>query len=491
MITSLSIISTWFLGFVFIYTLWPTNRSLKHDWLLIFSLGIGAGLGLTSCIFFFTSLIFTNPRWITLILDLSILIICIYFILRRRRQTTAFNYIILNIENITYLLLLSTFLQMCIVCGISIVRYYNINPWGDWDGWAIWNLHAKFILTGGRSWASLLHQPALEWSHPDYPLLIPLSVARICTLTGELSSLGAQLVAASFTLGTLGLIISTISIYKNKLIALVAGLILVSTPSFIRLTASQCADIPLGYFILATIILLFISNNEKFNFNLQLLLSLFTGFAAWTKNEGLLFTAIICLCWLALKLLDKEKIKTKPFILGLILSLAPLIVFKVFFSAQNDLTSSHFLNRISSLWNTERNKIIINYFGIISLKFGEWSTVPFLLMALGLIGTKWEIIKKHCILPLSITLLMLCGYYIVYLLTPLDLVYHLSTSLNRLLLQLWPSIILIWSLAINFPVKTTLLDFKVAYKSIHPAVFGLSILAINTILGFILIYSLK
>jgi hypothetical protein len=36
---------------------------------------------------------------------------------------------------------------------------------------------------------------------------------------------------------------------------------------------------------------------------------------------------------------------------------------------------------------------------------------------------------------------MLIGYFFVYVLTPLDLGYHLTTSLNRLFLQLWPSVI--------------------------------------------------
>ena len=40
-------------------------------------------------------------------------------------------------------------------------------------------------------------------------------------------------------------------------------------------------------------------------------------------------------------------------------------------------------------------------------------------------------------------LLMLAGYFFVYVMTPLDLTYHLITSLNRLFLQLWPGVILL------------------------------------------------
>ena len=41
--------------------------------------------------------------------------------------------------------------------------------------------------------------------------------------------------------------------------------------------------------------------------------------------------------------------------------------------------------------------------------------------------------------------LMMIGYFFVYVLTPLDLGYHLATSLNRLFLQLWPGVIFLSS----------------------------------------------
>ena len=43
----------------------------------------------------------------------------------------------------------------------------------------------------------------------------------------------------------------------------------------------------------------------------------------------------------------------------------------------------------------------------------------------------------------SVLLLMVVGYFFVYVLTPLDLHYHLMTSLNRLFLQLWPGVIFV------------------------------------------------
>ena len=54
---------------------------------------------------------------------------------------------------------------------------------------------------------------------------------------------------------------------------------------------------------------------------------------------------------------------------------------------------------------------------------------------------------------LSVLLLMLVGYFFVYVTTPLELAGHLRTSLDRLLLHLWPAAILAIFLALADPME--------------------------------------
>jgi len=44
---------------------------------------------------------------------------------------------------------------------------------------------------------------------------------------------------------------------------------------------------------------------------------------------------------------------------------------------------------------------------------------------------------------------MLSGYFAVYVITALPLDIHLATSLDRLLMQLWPSLLLVAGLAVD------------------------------------------
>ena len=66
---------------------------------------------------------------------------------------------------------------------ISFAVAFLKEPHGRWDAWLIWNMHARFLYRGGDHWREAFAS-GLDWSHWDYPLLLPLSIARGWTYTG-------------------------------------------------------------------------------------------------------------------------------------------------------------------------------------------------------------------------------------------------------------------------------------------------------------------
>jgi hypothetical protein len=50
-----------------------------------------------------------------------------------------------------------------------------------------------------------------------------------------------------------------------------------------------------------------------------------------------------------------------------------------------------------------------------------------------------------------VLLLMLAGYFVIYLISPYELNYHLMTSLNRLYMQLWPSAVFLFFMMARTP----------------------------------------
>jgi hypothetical protein len=53
------------------------------------------------------------------------------------------------------------------------------------------------------------------------------------------------------------------------------------------------------------------------------------------------------------------------------------------------------------------------------------------------------------IVTASAVMMMVLGYFAIYVITPLSLDYHLPTSLDRLMMHLWPSVLLLAGLAIE------------------------------------------
>jgi hypothetical protein len=174
---------------------------------------------------------------------------------------------------------------------VAFVVRWSAEPHGHWDAFSIWNLRARFLYRGGTHWQDG-SSPALDWSHPDYPLLIPASVARAWTFLGHESTLAPALIGLLFTLATAGLLGAVIAALRSPAQGVLAALVLLGARVFLMIGFWQIADVPLAFFMLATVGLLCLHDRTSTAGKGGLILAgMMAGFAAWTKNEGLLFLA--------------------------------------------------------------------------------------------------------------------------------------------------------------------------------------------------------
>jgi hypothetical protein len=181
-------------------------------------------------------------------------------------------------------------------------------PLGKWDAMAIWNLHARFLFRGGPHWTDYLTQQ-LRWTHPDYPMLLPGAIAAAWTMASTELAWVPAVVAAGFTFSTMGLLAFGLSSSQEDKstfplpVGVLAALALLGSPYWLVMGAAQYADIPLGYFLLASIMMLKQglddtsgSQNHKIALTPWILAGCLTFLAAWTKNEGLVFALLVCAC---------------------------------------------------------------------------------------------------------------------------------------------------------------------------------------------------
>jgi len=453
------------IAFVLISLLWPERTTQRYGLPLKLCLAVGVGFGVLSCIYFL-QLSLLGPSRLGLIsiqVALPAVLIAIFFHNRKSLKRSpggepvsepVAEYAFSRILSILFLIaLLST--------AVTFVFISLKKPHGDWDAWAVYNMKARFLFRAGDHWRDLFSQP-LEWASPDYPLLIPMSVAACWTLIGKETIVVPALIAMLFTLGTVGIAACSVSALRGKTQGCLAGLILLGTPYFITHGASQYSDIPLGFFFLATLALINLQDAlAKVDCKLLVLAGMAAGLSAWTKNEGFLFLIAVLVSRLVvtvpgngLKLYLRQM---RFFAAGLLPILLVLIYFKLTISAHSLLLPTEGSNFIGKLTDFSRYRTILDSFLRVGLGFRNWpAVVPLLAFYLLLLGIRIETKQRASIAGSLIALgVMLAGYFMIFVITPLDLVWHLST-VDRLYAQLWPSFIFVFFLIVRTPEQASL-----------------------------------
>jgi hypothetical protein len=441
-------------GFLLIGIFWSATRRVSSFSLLRWALSAGFGIGISSCFFFLWLLVFGQAGYGGGEMAILVCLAALYFLSNkdriagrgkdsrslplgssRLRQTLAFSF------------------YGALGCAfIAFILFSLAAPHGGWDGWSIWNLRARFLFRGGEGWREGF-SALLNWSHPDYPLLLSGSVARSWKYAGIETTLAPALISSLFTFATIGLGASSISGLRGKTQGYLAGLVLVGTHFLVRDGASQYADVPLGFYFLATIVLLSYRGRTSSDGSLTILAGTAAGLSAWTKNEGILFLVAIVVTQLAATGFTRNwKIKIRTifsFSAGLLPVLIVILLFKFSLAPANDLISAlEWKATAGQIFDFSRYSLIAGAFLQEMIGFPA-PVLAFYLLCLG-ITTHEQFRSEGTWLLLALGGMVLC-YFFIYVVSYQNLSWHLHNSLRRLLLQLWPSTIFTFFLIVRTP----------------------------------------
>ncbi len=291
-------------------------------------------------------------------------------------------------------------------------------------------------------------------------MLIPGVIARCWRYIGDETKVVPVLIAMLFTFATVGLLVSSLSILRSKNQGFLAGLVILGTPFFIVHGASQYADIPLGFFFLATLILICLQDEMKNNRFYLFMAGAMAGFAAWTKNEGILFLFSVIIAYFIIAIPAKGfkgyLREASYFVMGLAPVLVIILYFKVRLAPPNDLIAGQGLQpTIERLTDFSRYITVGRAFISQLVRFSNGFIIVLIAYSLFL-GMNFDRNKKGIVVSSVVLCLMFLGYFFVYITTPLNLNFHLGNSLNRLFLQLWPSFIFIIFMMVSTPEKVTI-----------------------------------
>lgn len=411
---------------------------LPRTWLLVIPIGAGIGCGLASCIFF----LLYSAGFVTMtgVLSVEALITAgsLYLFLTRRTVATggppfAWNSILR--------------LGACAIISLMVLAWSETttaNPYGEWDASAIWNLRAQFL----TSKATMPHAVSKDLAgHPDYPLLTSALIAHAWTMQGAQSAEAPAAVGLLFVLMTPLLLVGSLGLLRSESSGWLAACILAGSEIYQSQTASQYADIPLAFYMLASAALLAHAAQSEWASPAVLLAGLMAGFASWTKNEGMIFAvaAFALVGW-------RNARSLAPFVAGMLPGAATTAWFKVAYAP--GVESLLAPDALSKLLVPDRWVQLLSSFlqNLWDLGF-PWAQPLLLIAVLGYLlklEDKAEIkrIAWLGVLPLA----MLAAYFGVYLMTAADLKWHLETSNQRLFVQVWPLSLLCVFLVLRAPV---------------------------------------
>jgi hypothetical protein len=442
------------LGFAIVVALWPGQILRARALQLALSLGIGCGA--CSALVLAWLVVVGRPGRAILPVEIAAAVLAGWVAISRhgpsgarRKSAEVAN------GRVSRPLLWAAAVVMSLAALCVGVRVFTA-PHGDWDAWASWNMKARMIYLGGDHWRDVF-SGLLPDAVPEYPLLLPLSVAGLWLTVGSPAAIAPALLAAAFGCATVLTLGSGLSLLRSKSQGLLAGAVLAATPFFVIHESSQYADVPLAYFFLATLVLLALYDREP-DSRLLLMAGLTAGLAAWTKNEGLVFLVAVA----ASRLIFTRR---RRVLLWYLAGAAPPMIMFVYLkwflaSASNQMVVGQGLHStLDRVADISRYRIIGNAFVDQFARVGDWPISILLLLFLYAVvqGFRDKAERGPGLRPLSaILILMLAAYFGFYLITPFDLQFHLQVSLNRLMMQLWPSALFVYFLTVRRPEETRL-----------------------------------
>jgi hypothetical protein len=439
------------------------SRAECPNVLLKLSLSVGLAAGLTSCTFFIIGLnILGSPNIAYRISEMAIFtgIAIIFAIMIRKKPVSMPENNDILTERKMYVVLLIA-LGISLICSvIAFVAKHLYLPHGAWDAWTIWNMRARFLFRLGEQWKEIYAHYS-HYPHTDYPLLLSGTVARAWTYLGlgQETVLVPAAIALLFSLTTISLIYSSISHFKGRLHGVMAALTLIAAPYFVVQSVWQYADVPLGCMVLSALVFFALEDSKPSdNHRFVIFAGMSTGFCAWLKNEGLLIMLCMILARAVIVISDKGFkayiSETSRFMMGFLPILLMIVFYKIRFAPPNDLVSGQGAATLNRLTDISRYITTLKYYVVLAVKMLKLEILLFP-AAIFLLGFSREKRYNLSIRTAWIAIvLILSGYFMVYITTPKNLVLHIETSYKRLLLHVFPGIVFAFFMTLASPEET-------------------------------------
>lgn len=345
-----------------------------------------------------------------------------------------------------------------IIASVVFAQAVWFRPYGDFDALAVWNLKAKFMALTDAAHFSETFSKRLEWAHQDYPLLVPGTVAQLWSTSGDTGCFAPIVVATIFFIGVPLLMLSLFSCIRRYFQGCIATLAILGSWTYVSLSATQYADVPLSMYALATMGCAYLGFTTK-SARPFLLAGLCAALAAWTKNEGTAWCLVMLATISAGIFFIRGEFATRRFgllLLGAASIFSVVALFKLTMAGSGDLFTGKAPSLQERLADRERMQYLCSSFARMLPTFLASTINPAipLIAALPFVGVNLRagagIMSLVCV---STAVLMLGVFFAVYLMSPYNLHWLIDFTIDRLFIQIWPVAVLGFVLPLKPPER--------------------------------------
>ena len=341
--------------------------------------------------------------------------------------------------------------DILLLAGIVFQVFYAffkalIKPEDSFDSVGNFAFKAKMFFIKGCIPYELFADKSIDIAHPDYPLFLPLSQTWVYMFLGRWNDLLVKALFPMFFISFLVIFYFALKRLLGRQLALVCTFFIATVPHFLNYATIGYADFALAMFYSLSFLYIFLWISYKRENAYICLAALLSFFAIWTKNEGSLLTLVNILVLSLFVLLSRKEIKKNEIRTLFILLLAIVVPASAWFAALHSMNlSNEFVNkdtfRISiALKNLDRLLLVL--YDCQKHIFGpkKWNISLLVFLTGFVLYFKKALTGDFKYITLSI-LLAFFGYAAFYLITPLEIRYHLQTAGSRLLLHFLPLVV--------------------------------------------------
>jgi len=410
------------------------GQSSLARWTLRVACGAPLGFGVLSLLFFFS--LFLGLPWVGMLwVGSGILLVVAWWNSHRGGSDVP----ALGNANWAFAVLLLVSLSTFLL----VHRLNLVAPEGRGDGIGIWNTHARFLSRAGNEVGSLLRDKS--FGAADYPLHWPAAVAAQWSLLGEEAGGVRQGTALIFLFGLAAMLLAAATTLSSSWWhGCLGAALLLATPQVWMCAQWQYADVPLALCLLAAAYgLCTLVGPERMALP-PWITGFLIGLLPWTKNEGLVLAPLLVVIFL--RPIWKRK-AFLPLVLGAAAPILAVLMFKISWAPEN----FHLSHGTDDLWSRLADSgrwstVAVGFWSEVDVRtgWGHWGLGFPIVLMLALCCGSWQRFLRPESILIGLVALSVAGlWFLALVATPRPVEWQTAHAVDRLLLQVFP-VILLW-----------------------------------------------